>query len=557
MPGRLQSPAARAPGAGNNRLRERQVRAARGRLPGRLRQLQRQRQHRLRNRSVDQRHLRVLRLRLPLPGRDLRSVRRRRSSARLPAPRPASPSAAFSASICRPTPTTAGRAGTGAHLPNADVACQGGKCVFLSCNDPQFLDCNRRSRVRNRDRQHHRLWRLRRSGVHHRQHAVHLWRRRKLRRCRVRRRVRQLQYRQPRLRDGVRVTACERRLPSALRRHDGDRHPALQQRSHRDRARRIVLPGRHLHGRGRLRSVQQPRRPDRERPRRLRHQVQRRRRATLGRRPSPDAATSSSTAWRSRPRATSSPVASTCDTVDFDPGAGTDLHFTATPEHDDAYVVELAPNGTLVWARTFAGARAPSVRRRRRHRQHGCGLRERIVPAARWTSILVAGCRLALGGADQRLRRQADRREEISSGRTCSTTALARPTLVSVAVAKDGNVWATGNAVAGVGCTIPPVPPPARTTRSATCSSCASAPPATRSRCEPSATLRNDDGVALAASPDGSMYLGGDRERRDRVRSGPAGDPSMARHQRRRQLRAQAQRRRRADLGPPAEQSRI
>src|SRR4029078_4515945 len=43
------------------------------------------------------------------------------------------------------------------------------------------------------------------------------------------------------------------------------------------------------------------------------------------------------------------------DTVDFDPASVHNVHFTAVAEQNDAYVVELAPNGTLVWAKTFEG----------------------------------------------------------------------------------------------------------------------------------------------------------------------------------------------------------
>jgi len=43
------------------------------------------------------------------------------------------------------------------------------------------------------------------------------------------------------------------------------------------------------------------------------------------------------------------------DTIDLDPSAGQDIHITNDTFEYDAYVVEIASNGTEVWGRTFAG----------------------------------------------------------------------------------------------------------------------------------------------------------------------------------------------------------
>ena len=226
------------PGLGAIRVRERQLRAAPGQLSDRLRQLQRQRQCRLRDGSVDRRQLRVLLASTAVPRRTCVRDTGRPSSARLDARRRASPSAAFSASICRWTPTTAGRAETGARCPTRTSRCQCGKCVFLSCNDPQFLDCTSDPGcetpiggvtdcgscgdpvcdIANT------LFTCADGGSC--SAAV----------CQSG--FANCRYRQPRLRDDFRVAAGGRRLPSALHRHDGNRHPALQQCCHRDRARR-------------------------------------------------------------------------------------------------------------------------------------------------------------------------------------------------------------------------------------------------------------------------------------------------------------------------------
>ena len=80
---------------------------------------------------------------------------------------------------------------------------------------------------------------------------------------------------------------------------------------------------------------------------------------------------------------------------------------------------------------------------------------------------------------------------------------------MSVAVAKDGNVWATGSAVAGVGCTIPPVPPPGPVDGQHDALLVRLSPAGDTLSVQTFGNLRDDNGFAVAASPDGSMYLGG------------------------------------------------
>ena len=80
---------------------------------------------------------------------------------------------------------------------------------------------------------------------------------------------------------------------------------------------------------------------------------------------------------------------------------------------------------------------------------------------------------------------------------------------MSVAVAKDGNVWATGSAVAGAG---------ARSRRCRRRAPVEGQHDVLLVRLSPAGdtlsvrtfgNLRDDHGFAVAASPDGSMYLGG------------------------------------------------
>jgi hypothetical protein len=196
------------------------------------------------------------------------------------------------------------------------------------------------------------------------------------------------------------------------------------------------------------------------------------------------------------------------DTVDFDPGPGSDLHFTATPEQDDAYVVELAPNGTLVWARTFAGS-AGSL-------GFGVGV-----------AIDSTGAVYASGSFEGEVDFDPGPGTDLLTA-TQTTGFLVKLTaagdfvwadtfddgaceaeLVSVAVAKDGNIWATGTAAAGVGCTIPPVPPPSLNDPQLDVLLVRLSPAGDTLSVRTFGNLRNDYGVALSASPDGSMYLGG------------------------------------------------
>jgi hypothetical protein len=192
------------------------------------------------------------------------------------------------------------------------------------------------------------------------------------------------------------------------------------------------------------------------------------------------------------------------DTIDFDPGAGSDLHFTATVDQPDPYVVELAANGTLVWARTFAGAAGSYA--------VGVGVAVDTAGAVYTTGSFFGTVDFDPGtGVDDLSAAHTD-------GFVVKLTAAGNLAwaktfdngscdafLNAIAVAKDGNVWATGNAVAGDGCTL------------------ASSPSDTQPndvllvRIGPGGdilTVRtfgnlliSDTGVALAASPDGTMYL--------------------------------------------------
>ena len=192
------------------------------------------------------------------------------------------------------------------------------------------------------------------------------------------------------------------------------------------------------------------------------------------------------------------------DTIDLDPGTATALHFTATVDQPDPYVVELAANGTLVWARTFAGAAGSFAT--------GVGV---AVDSA--GAVYMAGSFFGTVDFDP-----GDGVDNLSAVHTdgfvvkltaAGNLAWAKAfdngdcdaDLNAIAVAKDGNVWATGDAIAGDGCTLAAAP------------SSSQQPDVLLVRLGPGGdvlTTRtfgnltgSDSGVGLAASPDGAMYL--------------------------------------------------
>jgi len=196
------------------------------------------------------------------------------------------------------------------------------------------------------------------------------------------------------------------------------------------------------------------------------------------------------------------------DTVDFDPGTASDLHFTATADQNDAYVVELAPNGTLVWARTFSGNPGAFAT--------GVGVAVDGAGAVYASGSFLGDVDFDPGAGTKLLSALW------SSGFVVKLTAAGNfawanmfdngaceAQLVSVAVAQDGNVWATGTAAAGVGCTIPPVPPPSLNDPQFDLLLVRLSPAGDTLSVRTFGNLRNDYGVALAASADGAMYLGG------------------------------------------------
>ena len=196
------------------------------------------------------------------------------------------------------------------------------------------------------------------------------------------------------------------------------------------------------------------------------------------------------------------------DTVDFDPGAASDLRFTAAPDHSDAYVVELAPNGTLTWARTFAGDLDAFG--------YGVGVAIDAAGAIYASGSFFGNVDFDPGAATNILSVPK------TSGFVVKLTAAGNfvwvnafddgdceANLVSVAVAKDGNIWATGSAAAGDGCTIPPPPPGTSGPENDVLLVRLSAAGSVLAVKTFGNVLDGGAGFALAPSPDGSMYLGG------------------------------------------------
>ena len=193
------------------------------------------------------------------------------------------------------------------------------------------------------------------------------------------------------------------------------------------------------------------------------------------------------------------------DTVDFDPGPGSALSFTATAEQPDPFVVELTATGSLAWAATFAGtngsngvATAVAVDNTGAVYVSGTFLGMMDFDPGAGTSTLEAAsgtgfvARLTAGGTFGWV-------QAISDG-NCDAD------LNAIAVAKDGTVWATGAAGAGDGCTIAPV---AGKSPQNDVLIVRLTPGGSTLSVRTFGNQTDGGGFALAASPDGSMYLGG------------------------------------------------
>ncbi len=194
------------------------------------------------------------------------------------------------------------------------------------------------------------------------------------------------------------------------------------------------------------------------------------------------------------------------DTVDFDPGPGSDVHFTATADQSDLFVVELTPTGTLAWAATFPVNPSDSNGVATGIAVDGTGAvyvsgtfigTVDFDPGA-GTSTLVAAAgtgfvvKLTAGGTFAWV-------QSFDNG-------LCDASLASIAIAKDGTVWAAGTASSGDQCTIAPIA--GRSPQNDVLIVRLTAGGRTLSV----RTIGNQmdgDGFAVAASPDGSMYLGG------------------------------------------------
>ncbi len=195
------------------------------------------------------------------------------------------------------------------------------------------------------------------------------------------------------------------------------------------------------------------------------------------------------------------------DTVDLDPGAGADLHFTVAADQRDTFVVELAANGTLAWARTFEGAAGALA--------SGAGV---TVDGA--GAVYVAGSFYGTvdfdpGASTDNLVASSGAgfvAKLTSGGDLVWASAVSNgncdDNLSAVAVATDGTVWAIGEVAAGVGCTIAPPPPSDFSQDHVLLVKLTSATGSTL-LLRYIGNLFESFGNAIAASPDGSVYLAG------------------------------------------------
>jgi hypothetical protein len=178
------------------------------------------------------------------------------------------------------------------------------------------------------------------------------------------------------------------------------------------------------------------------------------------------------------------------DIVDFDPGPGTDFQINGNGSQPQAFVVELTATATLAWATlpgwNFAGGVAVD----------GTG------------AVYVTGGSIGNGGGGD-----VGSLAKLTAGGTVSWShALdngpCAAGLRAVAVAKDGTVWATGSAGAGDGCNL--APEPGKTIEDAVLILRLTSGGDTLSvRTFGDNPIAGSSGFGLAASSDGSMYLGG------------------------------------------------
>jgi len=199
-------------------------------------------------------------------------------------------------------------------------------------------------------------------------------------------------------------------------------------------------------------------------------------------------------------------VGSYQDIIDLDPGTGSNAHFTATVDQTDAFVVELTPSGTLAWGGTFDNI-ADSVVTVAGVSVDGAG------------AVYVSGgfsgtVDFDLGpGAHDATANNAGFVAKLGSGgdllwATSFDDGVCYTTFSSTAVAKDGTVWATGEAGAGDSCTLPASGPDL----SEDYMLLVKLDPASGSFLSSVRTIgngRGSKGIAIAASADGSLYLAG------------------------------------------------
>jgi hypothetical protein len=193
------------------------------------------------------------------------------------------------------------------------------------------------------------------------------------------------------------------------------------------------------------------------------------------------------------------------DLIDLDPGAGSDVHFTGAADQTDAFVVELAANGTLAWGGTFAS-------------ESGAVVNAAGVTVDGAGAVYVSGSFFGTvdfdpgAGTHQVVASDAGFVVKLTSGGELVWTSSFDNTncyavLVSTAVAKDGTLWATGEAGAGNDCTLPAT----RTNLAEDYLLLMKLDPTTGSQLS-RRTIGNgfgSMGIAVAASTDGALYLAG------------------------------------------------
>jgi hypothetical protein len=143
------------------------------------------------------------------------------------------------------------------------------------------------------------------------------------------------------------------------------------------------------------------------------------------------------------------------DSVDLDPGSGTDLHQTATPYAQDVFAVRLAGDGSFVWGRSFAAMDSSAY-------DTAAGVAVDATDAVYVVGNYLGTVDFGSGGSPSvhTVANQSGVLVKLTSAGALSWVQSVEDTgcvasLTAVTVATDGSVWGVGAASTGPYCAFP------------------------------------------------------------------------------------------------------